>query len=727
MREFYAHSRKDNSDKSAWQRLEDHLRQTASLAREFAGAWNAGNWGHLAGLWHDIGKYSREFQQKIRAAGGEEAHVEASNRVDHSTAGAQLASRRLSSAGKVLAYVIAGHHGGLPDGISTQSCLQSRLEKVVPDYGSCPEVIQRPLDLSLPFELSPERAAVRLSMFIRMLYSSLVDADFLDTEAFMDPQRSRQRQGYGTLRALASGFFQRLDQLKSEATSHPVNDKRAHVLHQCLLAAAREVGLFSLTVPTGGGKTLSSMAFALTHALKHSLRRVIYVIPFTSIIEQNAGVFREFLGEDAVLEHHSNFEPREEDRRSRLAAENWDAPVVVTTNVQFFESLFANRSSQCRKLHNIAESVVILDEVQTLPPAYLLPCLEALRELSDSYRVSIVLCSATQPAVQKRSDFLMGLDDVNEIIDEPQKLADTMKRTEVTVLPRTTDIELASCLSQHEQVLCVVNTRLHARNLYEEMSDKTGLFHLSALMCPVHRRIVLDEIRTELSEAKACRVISTQLIEAGVDIDFPVVFRSVAGIDSIAQAAGRCNREGKLEKGQVFVFEPEAGIPAGHFRQTAQAAESVIRRHAEDILSLTAIEEYFRLYYWTKGEALDEEGILEMLHEGCGKGDFPFKSVAEKFQLIKQTMKPVVIPFDDEARSLIQALRYADYPSTISRKLQKYTVSIQPRQWDSLLSSGSIELIAEMFPVLVDSVLYSRDLGLCAEGPETRNPEDLLI
>jgi CRISPR-associated endonuclease/helicase Cas3 len=560
-----------------------------------------------------------------------------------------------------------------------------------------------------------------------MLYSCLVDADFIDTESFMDPQRGQHRLGYRTLQELGTVFFDSLGEMRRAAPPSLVNQHRELVYGQCLAAAEKDMGLFSLTVPTGGGKTLSSMSFALKHALRYGLSRVIYVIPYTSIIEQNAAVFRSMFGDDSVLEHHSNFEPDDEDYRSRLASENWDAPIIVTTNVQFFESLFANRSSRCRKLHNITNSVVILDEVQTLPAAYLLPCLEALKELVSMYKASVVLCSATQPAVQYRPDFKKGLVGVTEIISNPQKLAQDLKRTDVRVAGRLSDAELASRLAEYEQVLCIVNTRRHARDLYRAMQTMEGLIHLSALMCPVHRSQKLKEIRERLDKRIACRVISTQLVEAGVDIDFPVVFRSLAGIDSIAQAAGRCNREGRLDRGQVFVFTPEAGIPPGHFRQTAQTAESVIRRHAQDVLSLAAIEDYFKNYYWMKGDGLDEEGILALLRAGVQKGDFPFKTVAEKFHLIKEEAKPVVIPFDDHARSIINALRHSEYPTAFARKLQRYTVSVYPHEWNRLLAAGSIEIMAGIFPVLTDNVLYDEELGLCADDPAARDPESLYV
>jgi CRISPR-associated endonuclease/helicase Cas3 len=727
--EFYAHSL-EGEPPERWQSLYEHLLGTAELAGQFAAAFDAHDWGYIAGLWHDLGKYSNDFQRMIRAAGGADCHIESMpGHVDHSTAGAQhaAAALRKNGFGKAIAYMIAGHHGGLPDGISTDSCLRSRLSKQVSDCSGCPQDIRSGRELALPLALDAKRAAVQISTFIRMLYSALVDADFLDTERFLDRQRAQHRQGYKPLPELVPIFFGKLDNLRQKAPDTLVNRHRERILAQCLSAAEDNMGLFSLTVPTGGGKTLSSMAFALKHAARHKLERIIYVIPFTSIIEQNADVFRQMLGDDMVLEHHSNFEPDNEDHRSRLAAENWDAPVVVTTNVQFFESLFANRSSRCRKLHNIAGSVVILDEVQTLPPSYLLPCLEALKELAANYRTSIVLCSATQPALQKRDDFSRGLEGVREIIDSPQELAVALKRTQVDILPQTSDIELAGRMKDRKQVLCIVNTRKHARNLYDAVGKADGHYHLSALMCPIHRSQKLSEIRQRLKNEQTCRVVSTQLIEAGVDIDFPVVYRSLAGIDAIAQAAGRCNREGLRERGEVFVFRPEAPIPAGHFRQTAQAAESVIGGHAEDVFSLAAIEEYFKLYYWTQGDALDEEGILAMLQAGCLKGDFPFKTVAERFRFIKDDTKPVIIPFDDEARLLIRTLDYCDHPAALARKFQKFSVSIYPHEWNRLLSTGSIKISASMFPVLVDEALYRNDVGLVTDDPITRDPESLIV
>ena len=726
---FYAHS-KDNEPPENWQALEDHLTRVAELAQSFADEFGAGEWGYLAGLWHDLGKYSKEFQKYLSTSGDPDAHIEAKpGRVDHSTAGAQHAFGKSKSEGKLLAYAIAGHHAGLLNGKDNEgSCLAARLEKAIPSCDACPDWLLRlPILKGPPFPLDKSRFCFQLSFFTRMIYSCLVDADFLDTERFMDEEKSRWRQGYPSLEILHEKLQAHLEQLTAKASPTPINGHRADILKYCIAAADQQPGLFSLTVPTGGGKTLSSLAFALKHALRFGKKRIIYVIPYTSIIEQNAAVFRDILGEDAVLEHHSNFDPVEEDHRSRLAAENWDGPLIVTTNVQFFESLFACRSSRCRKIHRIADSVVILDEAQMLPVPLLKPSLEVLRELALNYRTTIVLCTATQPALSTSETFKEGLEGVREIIPDPAILYRIFKRVKTVKLPPLSDEELADRLNECRQVLCIVNTRKHARQLYERLSDKEGRFHLSALMCPAHRTEVLDRIRAALAKGDPCRVISTQLVEAGVDIDFPVVFRSIAGVDSIAQAAGRCNREGKLMgNGQVFVFTPEAGLPPGYFRQAAETAEAVLRHHG-DPLSLEAVRAYFEQFYWLKGAALDQHQILADLAEGAKAGDFPFRVVAEKFKIIEEGMAPIIIPWNGDAERIVEELRYSTFPAAAARKAQRFTIQVYPQSVCDLLNAGSVERLREQYNVLINRDLYGEDLGLCPENPTFHKIESLMI
>jgi CRISPR-associated endonuclease/helicase Cas3 len=725
---YYAHSR-EGKPKEEWHRLEDHLKKAAEIARKFADDFNAGDWAYLAGLWHDLGKYSKEFQARLMSFSDPDAHIETKpSRPDHSTAGAQHAYNSLRHKGKLIAYAIAGHHAGLPDGSTNDgTCLTKRLHKGNPDYSTAPLEILNQMSLSeLPFVLDKKRVCFQLSFFTRTIFSCLVDSDFLDTEHFMEPEKWDWRGGYPELKVLEKRLLQFLRDLTFHAPTTKVNEYRSTILNHCLTAADLTPGLFSLTVPTGGGKTFSSLAFALKHAIKYGRKRIIYVIPYTSIIEQNADVFRKALGVEAVLEHHSNFEPQEEDHRSRLAAENWDAPLIVTTNVQFFESLFGSRSSQCRKIHNIARSVVILDEAQMLPVPLLKPCLEALRELSSSYGTTIVLCTATQPALFKSLEFKEGLENVREIIPDPTELYRAFKKIDMSYLSSLSDEDLAKRLVNHEKVLCIVNTRRHARQIYELVGNSKGSFHLSALMCPAHRTAVIKKIRQALVEEKLCRVVSTQLVEAGVDIDFPVVFRSLSGIDSIAQAAGRCNREGNLpQNGQVYVFSPEKGLPPGYFRQTAETAEEVMRHHS-DPLALEAVEEYFRTLYWLKGGELDELEILVDLSEGIKTGDYPFRSIGNKFKIIRDGMDSIIIPWNEEADRIINELRFGNYPISAARKAQRYTIQLPPRILNNLLSAGAVERLHDQYNVLINRDIYKDDLGLCPEDPTFHEIENLI-
>ena len=734
---FYAHSLA-GADPSQWQTMEDHLQAVAKMSHDFAAPFAAADWGFPAGLWHDMGKYSQAFQDRLKNANDPDAHIEkTAGRPDHSTAGAQQAVREFGPAGKLIAYAIAGHHAGLPDGRSNQkSCLEDRLEKTVPDVSDCPDAVRNcPAPGKPPIRLRPKTSGFQAAFFVLMLFSCLTDADFLDTEAFLDPERSRWRDGYPSLSELMERLDLHLKELSENADDNPVNRRRAEVLSSCRKAAEQSPGLFSLTVPTGGGKTLSSLAFALKHAIRQGMDRVIYVIPYTSIIEQTAAVFRDVLGEEAVLEHHSNFDPPSEDRRSRLAAENWDAPVIVTTNVQFFESLFHNRSSRCRKLHRIAKSVVVLDEAQLLPAGLLWPCLEALRELAANYRTSVVLCTATQPALHRRNDFRMGLENVREIISDPDGLYLSLKRVRVQNLGVQPDSEIAVRLLASNRALCVVNTRKHARRLFEAIGPDEGHYHLSALMSPVHRAVKLAEIRKRLEDGSRCRVISTQLIEAGVDVDFPVVFRAAAGIDSIAQAGGRCNREGRRDVGDVFVFMPEDGLPRGSFRQNAQAAEPVLDRYGDDPLGLKAVEEYFLTLFWRKGErALDQLRVMERMEEGARYFNFPFQEIAKEFRLIKEDTRPVIVPWNAAENAvadpfeLIREVEGAKNLAPLFRRFQRWTVTLYEKEWKALEWAGSLQQVGPggMFTILTNPEIYDDEVGLCPEDPARHEPDGLM-
>lgn len=776
---YYAHTatRSDGTpdpEQSHWQLLTNpdpakpgHLEAVAKLAANFAAAFHAADWALLAGLWHDLGKFSAEFQSYLCAAGGGEAHLEErpeiAAKVDHSTAGSQHAARELKLFGPLLAYLIAGHHAGLANGHDgTDSCLEVRLQKKIPSFAPAPAAL---LALASPTHRPPSHAlssGYALGFFLRFSFSSLVDADWLDTEAFMSPGKAtaRARQPQPPLAALRDCLNTHLARFGSPNT--PVNRARAAVLTACRTAATQSPGLFSLTVPTGGGKTLASLAFAIDHALRHGFDRIIYILPFTSIIEQNAAVFREVfasLGDDVVVEHHSNLDPDEDNvtAASRLATENWDARLIVTTNVQFFESLHAAKPRRCRKLHRLARSVIILDEAQTLPLTLLQPCLRSLQELAghdphgnSNYSTSIVLCTATQPAIEHRPDFKSGLRNVREIIPDRIQLFSTLRRVRVTDLGRSllTDAELAVLLAAQPQALCIVNTRRHAAELFARLPDDGARRHLSALMCPAHRSAVLGDpqnpapgtIRYALKNRLPCRVVTTQLIEAGVDVDFPVVYRALAGLDSIAQAAGRCNREGRLTNhanqpilGDTFVFTPEPPIPRGFLRKAADSAAEILPLHAADPLCPAAIEAYFRLHYWKNEDQTDAKKILDcfprQLSQPADLFGFQFKKCAEDFQFIDSAYQPVLVPYDDHGRALIDDLRTTYDPTEqrkIARRLQRYVVQI-PEPVARTHRGRGLRLLHERYLILDDDHAYSADLGLQLVTERIYDPEQLIV
>lgn len=739
-------------------RFHGHLNKVAYLCAEFAAsmfppgsssAQAAAEWGYLTGLWHDLGKFAEEWQKYLRSKAKTDVHRdEVVGRVDHSTAGAQYIQKRIDLFGLPLAYLIAGHHAGLADGIAdTDSCLEKRLQRRIPEYlDFVPEAL-----LEWPEKLPPIPLALRsgysLGFFLRFLFSALVDADFLATEAFMAPQRKNVRaQSHPTIAEIEAALSAFLTQLSANAKPGKVNQIRSEILQNCLIQAELPPGLFSLTVPTGGGKTLSSLAFALKHARLNNLHRVIYVIPFTSIIEQNAAVFRKALaslGVDVVIEHHSNLDPDadHETTASRLATENWDARLIVTTNVQFFESLHANRTSRCRKLHRLARSVIILDEAQSLPIEFLKPCLRTLEELAENYRSSVVLCTATQPAITKNDDFPIGLSTPHEIIPDPTGLYQRLRRVKPRILPgKTPDDVLVSQLVDHCQVLCIVNTRRHARELFERLPDDGSRYHLSALMCPRHRTVALYRIKRRLREGKPVRLISTQLIEAGVDIDFPIVYRALAGLDSIAQSAGRCDREGLLTAaagkpaGQLFVFDPEAAPPPGFVRSTADSAKEVLAANPPDFLALPEIENYFHTHYWKHSDSTDQKHILDCypkrLQETSDLLCFSFKTCAENFHLIDEYTESVLVPLGRKGQAICHKLRKAFDPKEIrflARKLQRYTVNIPKERHDRLLQAGIlIPLHDHRFFLLNSDVHYSGDRGLHPEPEITFTAQSVL-
>ncbi len=710
---YYAHST-GAPDKRGWQVLSDHLRNVADIASKFGDSFGAADIAYAGGLLHDIGKYSSEFQKRLEGV---------DIRVDHSTAGARearaLYPKHLS---RILEYIITGHHGGLLNYGSSETGLEGRMgNKFIPDYSAYSDEIQAPDLTRFRPKLKPvqKKKGYSIAFFTRMLYSCLVDADSLDTEAFADPDSASLRGRYDSFERLSQKFDDYMATLFSKAEKTEINTRRRGIYEQCRKMAVSPPQMFTLAVPTGGGKTLSSMGFALDHLRQHGLRRIFYVIPYTSIIEQNAGKFREIFGNRNVLEHHSNFDPKtiaDDDAASvenflKLSAENWDMPIVVTTNVQFFESLFSNRRSRCRKIHNLAQSVIILDEAQMLPTDYLRPCLQALSELVCNYGSTVVICTATQP---KLGDLLDDSIKPVEIVQSPAELYEAFRRVCVNDLGSLSDKELSARLQEHRQVLCIVNTRAHAQHLHAALSKHGKCYHLSARMCPVHRRRQLKEIQELLRQGADCRVISTQLIEAGVDIDFPVVYRSIAGIDSIAQAAGRCNREGRAERGDVYIFRSAEryGQATSWQRLTAEIGRMVMDAHG-DPLSLPAVEAYFQKLYSYKGdEGLDRREILPSFEKGLSELAFPFEDVGWKFSIIEQGTKDLIIPYGDEGRALADELRNSESPWKYTRRLQGYTISIYPDEFGDLERAGKINLFGDRFYVLNDMSEYSEFIGL---------------
>ncbi|MDN7011687.1 CRISPR-associated helicase Cas3' [Methanoculleus sp. FWC-SCC3] len=710
---YYAHST-DDPDKRDWQLLRVHLQNVADIASEFAGCFGAGDLGYAGGLLHDIGKYSPEFQRRLEGA---------NMRVDHSTAGAREARGLYHwQLSRVLEYIITGHHGGLLNYGSSESGLEERLEKkLLPDYSTYQDEISI-LDLaSFRLRLQPvqRKTGFSIGFFTRMLYSCLVDGDSLDTEGFADPGSASVRGRYESFETLSRRFDEHMAALLSGADETPINRQRREIYQQCREKAALPPQMFTLTVPTGGGKTLSSMAFAVDHLKQHDLQRIFYVIPYTSIIEQNAATFRKIFGSRNVLEHHSNFDPKavsDDDTASvkrllELSAENWDMPITVTTNVQFFESLFSNKRSRCRKIHNLARSVIILDETQMLPTDFLRPCLQALSELVRNYGSTVVICTATQP---KLSNLLDESIRPVEIMRSPAELYEAFRRVRVNDLGSLSDGELTAGLQKHRQVLCIVNTRAHAQHLHAALSEHGRCYHLSARMCPAHRRKQLEEIKGLLRAGAECRVVSTQLIEAGVNIDFPVVYRAITGVDSIAQAAGRCNREGKADRGEVYVFRSTEryGQATSWQRLTAEVGRMVMDAH-DDPLSLPAVEAYFqRLYSYKGDEGLDREGILQSFEKRAREFAFPFEDVGWKFSIIEQGTKDLVVPYDEEGISLVDKLRSSESPWRYARRLQGYTINIYPNEFRELERADEIALFGDRFYVLNDMSKYSEETGL---------------
>jgi CRISPR-associated endonuclease/helicase Cas3 len=678
--------------------------------------------------------------------------------VDHSTAGAQLAAQfdakpddRLIAL--VLAHAVAGHHAGLPNTIGDEASLDARLKRKLDALDpSWRQEIAPVASGLMPSTMSwgdKGSAAYRLGFFGRMVFSCLVDADFRDTEAFYCAAEGRSAdRGWPQLLSIVDESIARFDahmaKVTAAAKATAVNVLRVKILSHVRSRASDPQGLFTLTVPTGGGKTLASLGFALGHAKQHRLERIVYAIPFTSVIDQTAAIFREVLGEEVVLEHHASIDEshisgREARDKLRLAMEDWAAPVVVTTNVQLFESLHSNRPSRCRRLHNLAKSVIVLDEAQTIPLHVLRPCLAALDELARNYGCSVVLCTATQPAVAAPEfDGGLPLGPERELAPDPPRLHQQLKRVRLERLGDRSDDMLIEALAGTAQGLMIVNSRAHALALYRRAieADIDGVMHLTTRQYAAHRLRILGDVRQRLAKGKFCRLIATSLVEAGVDLDFPRVWRAEAGLDQIAQAAGRCNREGvrPVEESVVGVFRSTEHKPPREIAQLTGDMARMAGKHA-DLLSPEAIRAYFGEVYWRKGEALDRDRILQAFRMDARELDFDYRRISEVFRMIESGLAPVIVARDTEpreakAREALASLRAGASAGAVASRVQPFIVQIPPKARDLLLTNGharTVDGVCGEFVELVTASLYRDEVGLEWENADYLAVEDSII
>lgn len=747
MEPHLAHIREEEKGCFAEQSIEEHCLNVARLARELIyedeDSYGLKDLAYNAGLLHDFGKYRPDFQRYILSASGANQSGKVPPKAPHAIVGA-IEARRLFDDPMIadtLAYCISGHHRGLYDHNEMERRLRhgehkrwcDTCEKLtsVEDLGTtdCDDVDE-------PYDLQ---------MAIRMLFSALVDADRLDTERFMTPdlsaERSRIRGNYASLNTLRERLMAKTESFRS-APDTPVNRARAYFLESCRTHGAEsDPGIYTLSLPTGAGKTISSMAWALEMAIRNHHDRIIYVIPYTSIITQTAMVFREIFGEENILEHHSEVVVEQhgegdsgDEQMSRLKflTENWDAPIILTTNVQFFESLFASKPAKCRKVHSIANSVVVMDEVQALPEGFLSPILSAIDTLSEAFHCSILCCSATQPVYDEDlnspddgSDYYTPLDTKGDLVPREAKYFVPFDRVDYHLEPQTvTSQELAERLAAEHSVLCVVNSRKDAGQVYRALRDlpkvkADEVIHLSRSMCSAHLRRAIETIKVRMREGKPTKVISTQLIEAGVDLDFPCVWRAHSGLGSIIQAGGRCNREGKMERrGQVFVFSLADGSrPFGNIARGCNATNDLLSELSDKKTSPTdpeVIAEYYRGYFG-RITSFDTQSIAQDLTED--PEDINFESAAERFKLIDdEGTFPVIVPYMEEGKELVRMIRSHEILSREDyHRMQEYSVSLRQGDYSTLLGHGNIEQIPwgeDFISVLVDDECYDTVAGV---------------
>lgn len=714
--EYYAHT--PNSRKE-WHDLRAHLLEVARLAGDFAAQFGARDLGCAAGLLHDIGKFNPEFQEYLRACHDKRDPVK---KVPHSVYGCYFCKEDLM----FVRPIIAGHHAGI--------YAMREMEELLSRHRTKAEEIMKLAGDFISNELRPAKLPKNIltnwsaqEVVLRFLFSCLVDADSKST-AIHDKTEPAEPPARPSITKCAEYFQTKYESKFNDAEPTELNRIRREIYEKCREKAKQPSGVFRLTAPTGSGKTYALMAFALEHAKKNGLERVVVALPYTSIIDQNAKVYRDYLPEEALLEHHSGVEidPTEEDsaeqsRRWREAASTWEHPVVITTTVQLFESLFSNKRSRCRKLHNLTNSVIVLDEAQTLPPHLLEPTVDLLSTLVDHFGVTVVLSTATQPALGPGSSLRVKLKEPAEILDNPAQYFRDLERVTYQFDDReTTWKELAEDIRKEPRILVVLNRKRDAVNLWKELKDLEP-YHLSGLLCPAHRKEKLAEIKPKLKNGQKCCVISTQVVEAGVDLDFPVVYRAFGPLDRIVQAAGRCNREGKPQKGLVRVFLPsEGGAPRGEYGHAMDAARIVLRQPGANLHDPELYEKFFKAFY--RGINPDRNNIQDR------RKQLDYPTVNDSYQFIEKTYTVVIQDYPKEGSPVPGILARVHAKGHISRddwqELQQYAVSLRRYNYEKLFQKQDIIQDSILGIDLLRKGIYDSDLGV--GEPDVMDPMDLI-
>lgn len=720
--DYISHIKQDDNQNWIIQPNSEHQENVAKLAESFADQFGLSHLGYLLGILHDEGKQRQSFQNYISRESGYDIEAEVESEHNHAFVGSILAHNLFNNStigDNLIANPIASHHSGLHDYDEMHKIVNRELPN---DYNNAPTYDTSQIKLQIK-QISSKFDSNDFNHLVRVLFSCLVDADYLDTERFMNKEAANSRGCAQTLSALSNKLDLYLENLSKMAKNTPLNELRRKIQHRCLETSKWQQGFYSLTVPTGGGKTLSSLLWAMKHAITNGQNRIIIAIPYTSIIVQTASILKGIFGEENVLEHHSsiNVDSITDEKfrnKAKLASENWDYPIIVTTNVQLFESMYANKPSTCRKLHNIVNSVIILDEVQTLPTDFLMPIVNALKTYQKTFNTSILFTTASQPVL---SGTIVGcnnlvrfpaIDKITEIIPEDYALHEKLRRVDFSISEKALSYdELANEIAKHKRILCVVNTRKDAKEIFDRLPNEGLTFHLSRMMCPAHIKKTITEIKEALrsNENSTIRVIATQLIEAGVDIDFPVVFRQESGLDSVLQAAGRCNREGRLRQGKVTVFSIEGRNPFGHVNISNNARKSLTKDC--DYLSPSTMTQYFNQLY-SRCNSFDRKGIHTLLDKPL---EMCFKTAAREFRLIDDNGVTIYVNYGNCAKYMEQ-IHHDGISYPIIKRISEYSVSIHEKDYIKLREMGAITDICENLYYVDSAKQYDEKTGVVVDN-----------